>query len=140
METSIPLSRVGTTALVDSSCAAARDTSRSVANPAFALAQEDHENIAAVLFCSRCVCCGRLHAPAGSSKDIQFPRSGKASLKIVELDRNDNGRILRSDWRDDPLAITSAGGRAVDRRKITRPSNATRRPCFLHAFKSQLEV
>jgi hypothetical protein len=104
------------------------------------VAQEDHENVAVVLFCGRRVCCGRLHAPAGSSKDIQFPRSGKASLKIVEFDRNDNGRILRSDWPDDPLAIASAGGRAVDRRKITRPSNATRCPCFLHAFKSQLEV
>src|SRR5258706_9946330 len=104
------------------------------------IAQEDHKNIAAVLFCSRRVCCGRLHAPAGSSKDIQFPRNGKASLKIVEFDRNDNGRILRSGWPDDPLAIASAGGRAVDRRKITRPSNATRCPRFLHAFKSQLEV
>jgi hypothetical protein len=104
------------------------------------VAQEDHENIAAVLFCGPGVFRGRLHARANPSKDIQFPRSGKAALKIVVFDWSDNGRILRSNWRDDPLAIASAGGGTVDRRKITRPSNATRCPCFLHTFKSQLEV
>jgi len=47
---------------------------------------------------------------------------------------------LRSDWRDDPLAIASAGGGTVDRRKITRPSDAACCAGFLYAFESQLEI
>jgi hypothetical protein len=104
------------------------------------VAQEDHENIAAILVSGHHVRCGRLHAPTNPSKDIQFPRSGKAALKVIEFDWNDIGRILRSDWRDDPLAIASARGRSVDRWKISRPSDATCRTRFLYAFESQFEV
>src|SRR5258708_9472000 len=45
------------------------------------VAQEDHENIAAVLFCSRRVCCGRLHAPAGSSPKHHIPTSAEGSTQ-----------------------------------------------------------
>src|SRR5260370_19645019 len=75
------------------------------------VAQEDHENIAAVLFCSRRVCCGRLHPPARSSQNIQFPRNGKASPKIVECDRHHNGRIFRSDRPAGPPPSSSAASR-----------------------------
>src|SRR5262249_57784995 len=104
------------------------------------VAQEDHENIAAILVSGRHVRGGRLHAPANPSKDIQFPRSGKAALEIIVFDWNDNGRILRSDWRDDSLPIASPGGGTVDRREITRPSEAACCAGFLYAFKSQLEI
>jgi hypothetical protein len=104
------------------------------------IAQEDHLNIAPVFLSGHDVCCGRLHAPAGSSKDIPFPRGGNAALKVIEFDWSDNGRTLRSDWRNDPLAIASPRGRPVDGREITRPSEAACCTGFLYAFESQLEV
>src|SRR5260221_5839964 len=46
------------------------------------IAQEDHKNIAAVLFCRRRARCGPLHPPAGFPKKIPFPTNRKARLKL----------------------------------------------------------
>jgi hypothetical protein len=103
------------------------------------ITQKNDEHVAAILFCGRHVGSGRLHATTNSSKDIQFPRGRKATLKIVVFDWSDNGRIL-SDWRDEQLAIASPRGRSVDGRKITRTSEASCCSGFLYTFDSQLEV
>src|SRR5258708_12674160 len=103
------------------------------------IAQQNDEHVAAVLLSSRHVCRRCLHAPACSSKDIQFPRSRKAALKIVVFDWDDDGRFLRPGWHDDSLAIAGGRGRSVDGRKITRTSDASCCSSFLYTFESQLE-
>src|SRR5260370_11358526 len=107
---------------------------------AAAIAQQNDEPVAAVLLSSRHVCRRCLHAPACSSKDIQFPRSRKAALKIVVFDWDDDGRFLRPGWHDDSLAIAGGRGRSVDGRKITRTSDASCCSSFLYTFESQHEV
>src|SRR5229473_6279072 len=104
------------------------------------IAQQNDEHVAAILFRSGHVGSGSLHAPTNSSEDIQFPWGGKAALKIVVFDWDDDGRFLRPGWHDDSLAIAGARGRPVDGRKITRTSDASRCSSFLYTFESQLEV
>src|SRR5882724_6354509 len=110
METSIPLSRVGTTAFVDSSCAAARDTSSSVANPAFALA----------LVKSRVSCCVLIFLFAISSRRWK-PRSCAYTRPTSP------NRMISTSRRFSSAAVMSAVAACTLRRIPPKTSNSHER-------------